>query len=272
MAVYLDYNPYQGINAHYNSMLQNTAGGWRTFHNDHITFLKSELNKILPEGYYAVTENSLQIILPAGASDTRPDVLILARSRRENAASSPLTASTPTLEVPTADIAPDEEGLGAVVIYQSPHIPVTRIELLSPTNKTTERNHYLAMRQKTLAAGVNLVELDYLHETPTIYRKALRDYTRQEEGSFPYCIVISDPERTRFYCFHVDEPMPVLELPLLEADAVLLDFGAVYNTTFEDDRRTRMLIDYAELPPNIASYTPEDQKRIRKRIATLAAS
>jgi hypothetical protein len=75
MPIYRKDNPYQGVNAHFNSLLQNMEGGWLTFHSDHIIRLKDVINRALPSGYYAVSEQSLQIQIalspPARARKSR---------------------------------------------------------------------------------------------------------------------------------------------------------------------------------------------------------
>ncbi|MCB9436166.1 MAG: DUF4058 family protein [Anaerolineales bacterium] len=275
MPLRLDYNPYRGINAHFHSWLQQGEGGWVTFHSDHITHLKSALNRILPEGYYAVSEQSLQILVSGTElTRTRPDIAIMQRGPLSHPAEATQPAMIPTLEVATEEILIDEDELTAVVIYADDQ-PVTRLELLSPSNKTSDRNHYLAMRRKTLNAGLRLVEIDYLHETPNLYTPLLPDYSRHEPDAYPYSIVIADPSPTpaspsgitRFYCLQVDEGLPTLAIPLMGTDAVGVDFGAVYQTTFEDDRRPSLLLDYSEPPVNFDTYAPIDQARIHEVMA-----
>ncbi len=46
MVIHLNHTPYPVVNAHDNSLFQNTTGGWLTLHADHITHLKSALNRI----------------------------------------------------------------------------------------------------------------------------------------------------------------------------------------------------------------------------------
>lgn len=277
MPVHLSENPYSGVNAHFNSLLQNTHGGWLTFHSDHITHLKSYLNRILPQGYYAVTEQSLQIqISSEPRSRTRPDVVVLHRdgTPSNHAAQSSIT---PTLELASHDLIEDEDELTAVIIYQSPDQPITRFELLSPSNKTSDRRHYMAMRHKTLEAGLNLVEIDYLHQTPPLFPNVLADYSHHEENAYPYMILVTDPTPTadqesgitQFYCFHIDDPIPTLAVPLLNNEAVLVDFGAVYNITFADDRRAQLLIDYEQEPENLKAYPKQDQAKIESIMSRL---
>lgn len=111
-------NPYAGINAHHLSWLQNEADVWVSFHAAHIGHIKEFLRESLPEGYIARLEQSLQI-------------------RRFEAV---LDAPAPMLRVVVEDTLPDAEDYAtAVMVYQVEGDklgrPVTRIELLSPSNK-----------------------------------------------------------------------------------------------------------------------------------------
>ncbi len=61
MPIQLAENQYRGVNAHLNSILQNTPGEWESFHASHIVDITRALNKRLPAGYEARVEKSLQI-------------------------------------------------------------------------------------------------------------------------------------------------------------------------------------------------------------------
>ena len=59
-------NPYKGINAHLNSLLQTSATEsqpalWSSFHASHINHIADFLNDALPDGYIALSEQSLQV-------------------------------------------------------------------------------------------------------------------------------------------------------------------------------------------------------------------
>lgn len=280
-------NQYRGINAHWHSLLQQEAGGWVTFHSDHITNIKEALNRVLPENYYARTEKSLQVALAQfdidpniiSAKTTRPDVGIFQTVVSATPHVSLSGTATPTLTLPASwQISVDEE-LNAVTIYEikeTHHQPVTRIKLLSASNKPPHHRDYLSQRSMTLSAGICLVEMDYLHETPSpIYyeQRSLPDYPRQEANAYPYSIAVTDPHSipayptglTSFYCFHVDEPIPVIPIPLARQEAIPFDFNRVYQHTFENDRYAYISIDYSQPPLNMQRYSPFDQARIEKR-------
>lgn len=221
------------------------------------------VNRSLPPEYYALTEKSLQIQLSGeNPFPTRPDIAIF-QERSTPPRSQSEQMMPPTLEVP---MMPSDDYFVAVEIYHAPSNRfVTRIELLSPINKTQHLQNYRDMRQAMFKLGVNIVEVDYLHETPTIFRDLLPDYTQKANGAYPFAIAVSNPyrEKLSLFCFHVEEALPTLVIPLNGEDSFRLNFGEAYNITFEDDRRAHMLIDYEQLPLHFDKYAPFDQEQIR---------
>ncbi len=271
MPIQLTQNPYQGINAHFHSFLQSPMGGWTTFHSAYIIYLRDVVNLSLPTGYYAASEKSLQIQLPEDDLPTRPDIAVF---RGQSMRSSSIKQT----RIPTAEMSislPDDEDLSAIVIYDGASGRfVTRVEVLSPTNKTVYLKTYRNMRYSMYRLGVNVVDIDYLHETPTIFPNLTPSYPKKSEGAYPYSIAITSPylEKVSQYCFELEEPIPTLAIPLLGEDSFLLDFGAAYQTTFENDRRAHLLIDYEQLPINFESYLPADQQKIRAAMARIATT
>ncbi len=287
MAHFSDRNLYLGINAHLNSFLQQPDGGWETFHTRHINDLQDRLDAGLPSNYYAVSEKSLQI----GAigfdfgqtQRTRPDVSIF-----QSPPSISQTVPSPADFVPTATLPllleDEDDYLNAVIIYEFepgklPGKPVTRIELLSPSNKPPNRDarQYLARRIVTLRSGINLVEIDYLHETRPV-NPLVPSYPDGDAGAYPYMILVSrpfpTPEQgyTDFYGFGVDDPIPTIHIPLAGEEVVKVDFGAVYRQTFEHVRVFRMLADYDQEPLNFERYREADQDVIRQRLAQIRSA
>src|SRR5690606_26037568 len=152
--------------------------GWESFHAAHITHLTQEIDSLLPEGYYVLNEKSLQLSTfnlkteEKGISRTRPDVGIYkdqpVSSGWENA-----VAASPAMTLPIVKTVIEEDPPSAVVIYRAEpgrqEVPVTRLELLSPGNKPggSHFSQYIAKRNQTLDTSINLVEIDYLHESPS---------------------------------------------------------------------------------------------------------
>jgi hypothetical protein len=266
--------------------LQRRDGGWLSFHNLHIVHICDAIIPLLPPGYYAENEESLQITLRGDeegkVTRTYPDVGIYQTTGRYPTGTQPASAAAPTATLPIADTEAEIEYIDSVVIKlerEGELFPVTRIELLSPANKPDSAYYprYMTRRYETLSAGITLVEIDYLHEMPPI-RSALPSYRNREEGAFPYQVLVSEPQptvsegRTAVYGFGVDEEIPVVPLPLANGDVIALPLGEVYHHTFAArPSYGEVRVDYEVEPPNFESYTPDDQERIRARMAAVRA-
>jgi hypothetical protein len=279
MPIHTSQNLYPGVNAHLNSYLQNKPDGWMNFHGKHITNIDEYLGRVIPAGYFAVIENSLQISeIESLTGRTKKvaiisDVLIHSTGTAKHAGVS--TADTPVLDLPILDTFVSPDLLGSIVIYQVGEgeglgRAVTRIELLSPANMPGGSHHeqYITKRLATLKGGLRLVEIDYLHEFSPIV-PGIPDYSRGEQNAFPYVVVVSDPRpnlekgRTVVYPSSVDKKLPAVAIPLAGADTLALDFNTIYQHTFETSSYFRLLVDYAEDPPAFDKYTQEDQVKIR---------
>jgi hypothetical protein len=281
-------NQYRGINAHLHSFWQATAT-WNRFHNAQITHLMETLRAdLLPLGYVAEIEESLQIRRVGGDAPTRPrgDVVIYDPDPRRAALSPGGGAATLTV----ADLLTDEETdhpYFAVAIYPlgpdlTPGEAIAWIELLSPTNKGWGQDAatYLGKRRALLDSGLVFVEIDYLHETPPTFPRLLdySDPVERERGARPYRIVVLDPRPdlragpASIHEFGVDESIPTVALPLSADDQLAFDFGRPYLRMFEQGLYGYNL-DYATLPTRFDRYSAEDQRRIVLRmLATIEAA
>lgn len=117
------------------------------------------LNEQLPRHYLAIGEQSLQSCSMMSETRKHPSAVIV------------------------QEVTP-QRTLGKIV---------TRIELLSPSNKPggSDFRVYAEKRVEAIQSGVPLVEIDYLHETPSPLRN-LPVYPVHAEA-YLYTIVISDP-------------------------------------------------------------------------------
>ncbi len=227
-------NPYPGVNAHLNSVLQaNEDGDWEMFHAAYINDLARQIDAILPPGYVVGMEKSLQV------REYHPE-------------------------------GEDEIALRSAVIYdirtQDKRQPVVRIELLSPTNKPPGDGfiQYAEKRDTTLFQRLPLVEIDLLHEQPPVPR-TIPSYADQHPGATPYTIYLTDTRRsvedgsTRVYGFGVDDAIPSIIIPLAEDDQLEVDFNAPYRRTFRELSYFREVVDYHLVPPRFETYWPDDQ-------------
>lgn len=292
--VILMENPYAGVNAHLNSELQ-TPGSeeegpaiWHAFHTDHVTHIADFLNMQLPPRYVARSEQSLQVRtldFESGVTKTRrpePDVSIYQqRTGASNPGLSPSVA--PTWEEMLEQTMDFEEHFMPSVVIRDLQTNrklgsvVTRIELLSPSNKPPYSGYelYRKGRNEALYSGIPLIEIDYLHELPA----ALLKYPLYPSSpdAHAYAIIVNEPRpsiskgKARGFGFDVDMPFPKISIPLSDEESLDFDFGAVYHHTFNGGRWGGM-INYAELPVRFETYSLADQARIRARMTAIQES
>ena len=219
------------------------------FHGMHISHLAAEIDALLPPGYFAEPERGLQIkpYHPVSGEEIRiertqrhkPDISIYTSevSQTTNYPASE-TISTPTFELSAIEsLALDSEAyLQGIAIREVTENelgrPVTWIELLSPTNKGggSGANQYLEGRESTLRARIALVEIDYLHQSPPVI-PLIPSYPDREAAAYPYYVAVTNPRpnfqdgRLRVYGIEIDGTMPIVPIPLADADSFNLDFG-----------------------------------------------
>ncbi len=281
-------NRFPGVNPHAHGLLLGTGGGWPGFHSDYLGDLRALLDAVLPPGYYARREASLQIgtldpdlsLPPKTPERTVSDIAIY--QAETGTAASPSAGAHPTLLLPLAEAIIPDEDVSSIVIYraegrQLPGRPVTRIELLSPANKPpgAYAKLYQIRRMETLLGGLVLVEIDLIHTRRPLDAR-IPSYVDRETGATPYHIVVHDPHPTwsegssAVYATGIVDPLPSVSLPLVYPDRVTLDFNTAYQRTYASSRLFHMWVDYAQEPVNMVTYTKNDQASIRAQMVTIA--
>jgi hypothetical protein len=280
MDLFSRHNLYPGINAHLNSFLQETGGGWSGFHTHHLVHIFEAINLVLPKGYYAVLEQSLQITEDFASIEPQlrrrkpmPDITIVERYQAQGT-QQVLSNAIPTLIFALEETS-EEEYASAIVIYELmgqnyPGKPLTRLELLSNANKPPHKYHadYLSKRHQTLQSGIVLVEVDYLHQKrPIVWQ--VPSYIDLDSDSYPYYVLISLPQPTlqegsgSVFGIEVTSPLPVIDIPLGTKNTISLAFQTIYNRTYEANRLYSEMVNYAEEPINMDRYHTDDQAKIR---------
>ena len=275
-------NQYCGINAHLHSYWQ-AEHKWNRFHNVHVSdLLKLMRIELLPMGYTAEIEDSLQIRrVGDDLKYPKGDIIIsdLEFARRSRI---PLKLSTSSLVIEDllTDKLDTEHPYSAVVIRENVSKisePIAWIELLSPTNKgdTKDARTYYGKRWALLESGIVFVELDYLHETSPTFDN-LPDYTQGDIASQAYHILVLDSRLdlrqgpVELEEFGVDMPPRLMTIPLNGRDKLEFDFAVAYQKTFEETRYGfEPELDYHTLPLNFDRYSRSDQERIVARMLAI---
>lgn len=282
MAITLMDNQFPGINPLLNSRLQQAKGGWRSFHTSYLEQIKIALNRVLPAHYFAEAEDGLQVNAIEGGWATAPQSMIgdVVISRTQpGEATQGAQSIQPIMQFEHAP-AIEEPPLG-LVIYEAVGTtgdgqPVTRLELLSAANLPGGSGHvqYVQRRDYTVRSGLHLVELDFLHTRPPLFRW-VPDYRAQQENAYPYYVFIthSDQQITEVYGIAALDPLPTLAIPLTQDDTVALDLAAPYQQSFASTPRYwRLIADYSQDPVEMERYTDADQQQIRERLAEIRAA
>jgi hypothetical protein len=280
-------NPYQGVNAHLNSLLQPAGTDeqpslWPGFHTAYIINLVQEINSQLPANYMAIGEHSLQSRAESDEGSVsislpQPDVTVFQQG--SGAALAEKVEIEPSWQTAIDEALDPEDRMTAVVVRKltgqtTIGVPVLRIELLSPSNKFGGRHYsaYRSRRNEAIESNVPLVEIDYLHESvsPIV---GLPHYPDAEK-SYPYYIAIHDNRPTwqegltSAYGFSIGQAIPELLLPLDGDNNFLFNFNPVYQQTFELGRWGQ-LINMSELPARFETYRADDQNEIRSIVSTM---
>ena len=227
---------------------------WGGVHLRMIVAIAAELNRHLPDGLVADLDEYVWLKdedepdeLP---TRKRPDAFVPDRPTATRTKAT-RTASTRVLTPSTTEStlpASSARKRRRVLIRTAQGDPVlTVIELLSPSNKANgpDRLAYLAKRSEYLASNANLVEIDLLRDGDRI------PMGRPRPPVTDYYVLISEANRrpkTSIWAFTMQEPLPVLPIPLGRNYAdVVLDLKSCLDRVY-DEGRYETAVNYSRLP------------------------
>jgi hypothetical protein len=275
------------INAHLHSQLQRAFGAWEGFHTVFIPYLgeaiQDELDRVFPGQYVVDFTKSMQLrtgYSPEAYQRFTPDLSLKGTSTARAPAA--LAVPEPTLTLDISETINLDDTLTAIEIRQMKQDRTfTWIEILSAANKVAGSGYpqYRNKRTTTIGAGVSLIEIDFLHETSSPI-PGVPSYPKGEKGATAYSMAVTDTRpdadeslrwHTLVYGFGVDQPIPTIYVPLDGYDLIELQIGVVYNRVYSKFPTFWERVDYRQPPPNLQTYTPEDQAAIMARMAQIAS-
>lgn len=132
---------------------------------------------------------------------------------------------------------------------------ITSIEVLSPVNKTGEgRKQYLSKQDEMRRGGVNLVEIDLLHEGE--YTVVAPQLNTEAYHALVSVWRAAKPNRSEGYLIHLHNRLPRIRIPLRPDDTdIVLDVQAVFTRCYEAARYD-LDLDYTQPPP--VALTPAE--------------
>jgi len=208
---------------------------WTSVHTVLAVEIARQLTPLLLPRYIARTEKryvvaSLDATDDVGISSVYPDASVAKVAQATVAPKSATAVIAAPLTIAT--IVPERIPHVSVEIRDTAERQlVTAIEILSPTNKLgAGRAEYLERRQRFLLSAAHLVEIDLL-------RQGQRLPMLQHLPSVPYFVFVGRAERrpmTEVWPITLREPLPIVPIPLLPADAdVPLDLEEALTEVYD---------------------------------------
>lgn len=250
--------PFPGIDPYLES-----SGLWPDFHAEFIGCLRSAILELLPAEYDARLDERLYLVhLDSEAGKVIvPDITIEQRFESESSNSTGRNSTTPvqtaTLPLP---ITTEAREVFIRILRRDDRALVAVIELLSPTNKGSERGVYLQKRDELIASSVHLVEFDFLLEgrrLPMGSSLPPADY---------YALISRGDRRPNcdVYAWTIRDKIPGIPIPLgRPAEQIVLDIQQVLSTAYERGRYSRA-IDYSS--PAGFPVSEEDQTWLKAQL------
>lgn len=138
---------------------------------------------------------------------------------------------------------------------------VTAIEVLSPTNKRGDgRDEYLAKRHRLLRSTAHLVEIDLLRQgqrVPMVQPLPPASY-------FVFVSRVEDRPMTGVWPISLNQPLPIVPVPLLPGDAdVQIDLQQVFTTMYDQFGYERA-VNYSR-PPEVP-LRPRESAWVEERL------
>ncbi len=244
------------------------CGSWSDFQTNLLVFLKGGLNRQLPPGFTARTEERLYIV--PDEREVRPDVTVFAVSsgvRRDVRSGSVAVAERVT--PPEIVLRPVKQIVERFIeIRDVSREIVTVIEVLSPANKrdsSAGRYEYLRKQKSVLESPVNLVEIDLLRggaHTVCVSSESVASL-----GHFDYLVTRADSDSPEeFYVWRIGlrDSLPVISVPLTPgAGVVELDLQEAFVRSWEESGYDETMDYSLALEPPLS---PEDAIWAKERV------
>ena len=202
---------------------------WAYFHKDWLLQIRELLRPQLPRELAIFVESETVLISPGATEPSAafaPDLSVARPDRDVLVASLPERASATVLEV--------EEEIELFEQYSLliRHAPENRVvaaaEILSPTNKGVfgllDKEKYLRKRDAYFEAGINLLEIDVLHDGDRILPPALDRLRSFNRTAWTVCHA-AGRRHFRSWGWSATEPLPTVEWEVEPGLSTLVDLA-----------------------------------------------
>lgn len=212
---------------------------FKSFHSRMITYLEDQLNRILPAGFAAQSEERLYVLPPQ--RKIYADFAVVSRSKPtappvNSGGVHVLEADTP--RVVTAEPEEIHEAFLEIITLGGDEQVVAVIEILSPANKAvgnTGRDTYLRKQDYLLNSDTHLMEIDLLRAGA--YTVATPEALARAQDEWDYIVSLHDatrPVNYLYFALTVHDRLPRVALPLTPGvPPVILDIQAAMAACYD---------------------------------------
>ena len=217
---------------------------WRSFHFAWATSLAFDLNRQLPQGWYAAPSVEFEIEIDVGTWQDR----VSARLAEDSAASPEWPTETRQWDMPAPTLTLDFPLLTdsiEVQVFETSEgrLLVGGIELVSPANKDRQENRdaFITKCEAKLREGVGMVVIDVVTSRYANLHQLLLQRIGHENGSFPQRLFAASyhpaarDEHTVLDVFHeplaIGSPLPLMPLHLKNGPCLQVDLPGTYEQT-----------------------------------------
>lgn len=231
-------NPFPGMNPF-------AEQRWRDAHTALITYLRDDLQAVLPPDLVAGAEEEAVAV---GTGDWparfRPDVQVREPWSSVGTGGVAVAARTPLIATEPIHILVEEATERWVEIHDETGRLITVLELLSPSNKLewADWNRYVAKRQGFISAGVNVVEIDLVRQGRSVFPGVIQQGLSQAGACYAVCVFrAAKPAEREVYPIRLRDRLPAIRVPLRPTDAdVVLELQRLVDQCHERGRYHRL--------------------------------
>lgn len=228
---------------------------WPGVHQRLITYLGDTLNAILPPHYVADIGERLYVVQPERS--IYPDVVVVEppsaeslSQRRVGETAAALTSDQPWV-LTVEPIEMREVFIDILSVGDESQV-VTVIEVLSPSNKTANREGrqlYMTKQQEILNSPTHLIEIDLLRHGEHTVAAPRESVHRRGRWNYLVCLHRGGQRgRYEVWAITLRQRLPRIRIPLAHGDPdVVLDLQAVFERCYDEGAYARRL-DYRGEP------------------------
>lgn len=235
---------------------------WADVHSTLIVYLREELGTELPDDLTARAEEHVTL---STNTKVRPDVAVVEDSWKSGKAPRWRPGPSPLAATPVY-IMVDEPVDRWLEISTADGEIVTVIEILSPANKSVNRDDYRKKRDAYLEENINLVEIDLLLDGKRVFEFPIDSPPSGQRVDYAIAVRRRDfPGRREVYPVYLRDPIPSISIPLrTEDEDVIIDLQKLINRAYETGRYWKTNYTSPVYPP----LSPEDESWAKECIAS----